>query len=375
MTEAVIINNNNNNNNSNSDINSKVCKMCNNHAIIYAHDLCTTCYYRYYMQMWRKKQVNEQTKITLKQDDEYQYTIRQIRELIDNMLLLSEQEHIKRLRELINRCANKLYQLGLRGNVLIKQLADDIQRLDKFIIIKYLDRQYLQQDNITNDLQHIGEIAGEDDEGDKATDNLVVYYIQLINDFLTLSYKFKDLARTLQQDIAKKKYKEIDTLLLITNNSTTTTDIDIDNGNGNNSNNALIVKDKLLHLHRQASKISALLSSNDRRTKLTNISYVLMLMFSLGETYRSLAKLFHVSTKWTSIILNTTYQLVSNNNNNNNNNNDDDNNIDYNNPTYCARKRIQKLLDEGFYVTIDDRDIKQGERINILRYVLNEIKK
>ncbi|MEM1971401.1 MAG: hypothetical protein QXM92_02945 [Candidatus Anstonellales archaeon] len=400
--------------------NYKTCKVCGISTILYAHELCTQCYFKFYMRVWRREKKEKVSAVrrayniasnVTKTDIEYQRTIQQIQELLDSVLF-NEKTLQARLRELINHCASILFAAGVRGVHIVKILAKDIKRLDEFVIIKYIDKQYLapQLKEVSAATTAAATAAAtpgsvamtttttatadnnnnvDVDVDDSDIRSLIPLYVQLADAMLLISYKLGQLGKSLRHSIETKNYDKLP--------GYPSSSLAYSYSSSSSSSSSLTptieaevkaVRAKLTELHKQASEIFACLSMKDNRTKITSYEYILMLMLSFSHTYRALASILNISPKWISLYLRTTQQNMSladgglldptiaviceENANSDSSSSDSSDSSNYGHR--LVSERVKKFIDQGFYVTVD-RDIKKGERLNLLDYVLREMRR
>lgn len=370
------------------------CKSCQQDSFIYAHDLCRDCYYKFYMRQWRTKQrikklsyqmmPAKQKNLSNLLDDqtytEYMNCIRTIQTKV-----LDDEE----LKSYINRAADILYtHTQLRGEALVYRLLSDLKIFKLFTITKLLDPKYWREnDDNDNDNDDNDDDNKEQEQGgqNNATIGLLIAF-----DIYRIIHKLHKIKLSIAKSVDRVCSSSSGSSGSNSSSSDSSSSVE---GEGRKEEEAKeIALRHVQNIAKRCEEILDILDEVDNRVKLDTLELILIKILSIAVSYRQIAKLTSLSSKWVSYLLDAidhyySYNYNNYNSNNNNNNNNNNNaagkgiidNIDIDNenkhlPKAVAYARVIRLLNEGFFIEFE-RDIKAGEKVDIIPYILREAKR
>lgn len=225
--------------------NNKRCINCNKVLTeFYAYTLCRNCYYKQYMREYRqqKKKENFGTELNQIQDSLYQ---------TDYLLLIKkikEYTSTDELKRLVNQAGSILQSLGCSYDTIIKKLAHDTQ-LSSMTIIRLL------------------EITAPEPIYPSDIPNSLIFELNIL--LQRVRNQLIRMSNTLEKyEIAEEQHKE-------------------------QLKNMINICEQILDISKDI----------DNRTRIDKYQIILLYILSLFETNRQLAKLFHISAKYVSILL------------------------------------------------------------------------
>lgn len=273
------------------------------------------------------------------------------------------------LKSYINRAADILHtHTQLRGEALVYRLLTDLKIFKLFTITKLLDPKYWREnddnDNDDNDNNKEQEQGGQNN----ATIGLLIAF-----DIYRIIHKLQKIKLSIAKSVDR-----------VCSSSSV-------EGEEENEEEKKKVLHHVQNIAKSCEEILDILDEVDNRVKLGTLELILIKILSIAVSYRQVAKLTSLSSKWVSYLLDAmnhyysyNYNNYNSNNNNNNNNNNaaskgiiDNIDIDNDNkpiPKATAYARVIRLLNEGFFIEFE-RDIKAGEKVDIIPYILREAKR
>ncbi|MEM1950458.1 MAG: hypothetical protein QXI43_00280 [Candidatus Nitrosocaldus sp.] len=279
------------------------------------------------------------------------------------------------LKSYINRAADILHtHTQLRGEALVYRLLRDLKIFRLFTITKFLDPKYWHENDDDNDDNDDDNNNKEQEQGGRKKKN------DDISIGLLIAFDIYRIINKLQK-IKLNIAKSIDRVCSSSSGSSSS-----DSSSSSVEEEEEEEKKQALrhvqNIAKSCEEILDILDDVDNRVKLDTLELILIKILSIAVSYRHIAKLTSLSSKWVSYLLDAMDRYYNNYCYNNNNaaskgiidniDNNDENNKHL--PKATAYARVIRLLEEGFFIEFE-RDIKAGEKVNIIPYILREAKR